>query len=74
MRPGVNSTTGSSDAASNDFCRQPEHDGPLPGYSGGAADGTAFAAYAASLIGSGAQGTAVANAPARLGGTGTTCP
>ncbi len=46
-----------------------------PGYVGGNTDGVAFATYAESLIGGGAQGTAVANAPAVFaGGPGTTCP
>jgi hypothetical protein len=41
---------------------------------GGNTDGAAFAAFAAAAIGSGAQGTAVANAPATFSGSGTTCP
>jgi hypothetical protein len=45
-----------------------------PGYAGGATDGAAFAAFAAAQIGGGAQGTAVANAPATFSGTGAACP
>ena len=45
-----------------------------PGYAGGATDGVAFATYAESQIGGGAQGTATANPPATFSGTGATCP
>ena len=45
-----------------------------PGYGGGNTNGTAFASYAASLIGGAVQGTAVANAGGTFSGTGTSCP
>jgi hypothetical protein len=73
---GPNSITGSSDAANKDFRLVASQNTTIrqPGYVGGNTDGVAFAAYAASLIGGGAVGTAVANAPATFLGTGTTCP
>jgi VCBS repeat-containing protein len=73
---GANSITGSSDAANKDFRLVASQSTTVrqPGYGGGNTDGTAFATFAAGLIGSGASGTAVANAPATFSGTGTTCP
>lgn len=73
---GANSITGSSDAANKDFRLVASQSTTIrqPGYAGGATDGGAFAAFAAGRIGSGAQGTAAANAPATFSGTGTTCP
>ena len=73
---GANTITGSSDAANKDFRLVASQNTTIrqPGYGGGATDGAAFAAFAAGLIGSGAQGTAVANAPATFLGTGATCP
>jgi len=73
---GANAITGSSDAANKDFRLVASQSTTIrqPGYLGGATDGTAFAAFAAGKIGSGAQGTAVANAPATFSGTGATCP
>ncbi|WP_322938358.1 beta strand repeat-containing protein [Nocardioides bizhenqiangii] len=72
----ANSITGSSDAADKDFRLVASQNTTLrqPGYAGGATDGAAFATYAESLIGGGAQGTAAANAPATFSGGGTTCP
>jgi hypothetical protein len=73
---GANDITGSSDAANKDFRLVASHNTTLrqPGYVGAANNGPAFAAYAASLIGGGAQGTAVANPPGTFSGTGSTCP
>jgi len=73
---GTNSITGSSDAANKDFRLVASQSTTVrqPGYVGGNTDGAAFASYAASLIGNGAQGTAVANPPATFSGTGTACP
>jgi hypothetical protein len=73
---GANSITGSSDAANKDFRLVASQSTSIrqPGYAGGATDGVAFATFAASLIGGGSQGTAVANSPATFSGTGTTCP
>jgi hypothetical protein len=73
---GLNTITGSSDAANKDFRLVASQSTTIrqPGYAGGNTDGAAFAAFAAGLIGGGAQGTAVANAPATFLGTGTTCP
>ena len=73
---GANSITGSSDAANKDFRLVASQGTTLrqPGYGGGTTDGTAFASFAAGKIGSGAQGTAVANSPATFSGTGSTCP
>jgi len=73
---GPNTITGSSDAANKDFRLVASQSTTIrqPGYGGGATDGAAFAAFAAGLIGGGAQGTAVANAPATFTGSGTTCP
>jgi hypothetical protein len=75
---GANTVTGSSDAANKDF-RLVVNDNTtikLPGYTGGATDGAAVAAFVAGKIGSGAQGTAVANSPGQFANTadGTTCP
>jgi hypothetical protein len=73
---GANSITGASDAANKDF-RLVVNDNTtirLPGYAGGATDGAAVATFAAGKIGSGAQGTAVANSPGVFSGTGSTCP
>ncbi|MDP1850498.1 MAG: Ig-like domain-containing protein [Solirubrobacteraceae bacterium] len=73
---GANSITGSSDAANKDFRLVASQSTTVrqPGYAGGATDGAAFAAFAAAQIGGGAQGTAVANAPATFSGTGAACP
>jgi VCBS repeat-containing protein len=73
---GANTITGSSDAANKDFRLVASQNTTIrqPGYGGGATDGAAFAAFAAAAIGSGAQGTAVANAPATFLGTGSSCP
>jgi VCBS repeat-containing protein len=73
---GPNAITGSSDAANKDFRLVASQSTSIrqPGYPGGATDGPAFAAFAAGLIGGGAQGTAVANAPATFSGSGSTCP
>jgi hypothetical protein len=73
---GANSITGSSDAANKDFrlVVNQSTNIRLPGYGGGATDGTAVATFVAGKIGSGAQGTAVANSPGTFSGTGTTCP
>jgi hypothetical protein len=73
---GANTITGSSDAANKDFRLVASQSTTVrqPGYGGGATDGTAFATFAAGLIGGGAQGTAVANSPATFSGTGATCP
>jgi Big-like domain-containing protein len=73
---GANSITGSSDAANKDFRLVANGNTILrqPGYAGANTDGTAFASYAASLIGGGAQGTAVANPGGTFSGAGTTCP
>jgi hypothetical protein len=46
----------------------------LPGYGGGATDGTAAATFVEGKIGGGAQGTAVAADSGTFTGTGTTCP
>jgi hypothetical protein len=73
---GANSITGSSDAANKDF-RLVVNDNTtirLPGYAGGTTDGAAVATFVAGKIGSGAQGTAVANNPGTFSGSGTTCP
>jgi len=75
---GPNSITGSSDAANKDFRLFAFHS-PIrqPGYGGGNTDVTAFANYAAALIGGGAQGTTFSNsasdATATFGG-GAACP
>jgi hypothetical protein len=73
---GLNSITGSSDAANKDFRLVASQSTTMrqPGYAGGATDGAAFAAFAAGKIGGGAQGTAAANAPGTFSGAGTTCP
>jgi hypothetical protein len=73
---GPNSITGSSDAANKDFRLVASQSTTIrqPGYVGGNTDDVAFAAFAASQIGGGALGTAVANAPATFSGTGSTCP
>jgi hypothetical protein len=74
---GANSITGSSDAANKDFRLVASQNTVLrqPGYGGTSTDGVAFASYAASKIGGGAQGTAAANPPGTFGGgAGTTCP
>jgi Ca2+-binding RTX toxin-like protein len=72
---GLNSITGSSDAANKDFRLVANSNTTLrqPGYAGGSTDGTAFANYAASRIGGGAQGTAAANSPGTFAG-GAACP
>jgi hypothetical protein len=73
---GANSITGASDAANKDFRLVVNQNTTirLPGYAGGATDGAAVATFAAGKIGSGAQGTAVANSPGVFSGTGSTCP
>jgi hypothetical protein len=74
---GANSITGSSDAANKDFRMVAAQTTVLrqPGYGGGTTDGPAFAAYAASKIGSGANGTAATSGGGTFGGgAGTTCP
>jgi hypothetical protein len=75
---GANSITGSSDAANKDFRLVVNQSTTikLPGYTGGTTDGAAVAAYVASKIGSGAQGTAVANSPGTFPTSpgATTCP
>jgi VCBS repeat-containing protein len=75
---GPNSITGSSDAANKDFRLVASQGTTLrqPGYLGGATDGTAFASFAATQIGGGAQGTAVANSPGTFANSlsGTACP
>lgn len=79
VKYGANAITGSSDAANKDFRFFAFHS-PIrqPGYPGTATDDTAFANYAASLIGGGAQGTAFHNSAsdpvAVYSGAGTTCP
>jgi hypothetical protein len=77
---GPNTITGSSDAANKDFRLFAFHS-PIrqPGYGGTSTDTTAFANYAASLIGiPGTQGTAFSNsasdASAIFSGAGATCP
>ncbi|EAP99107.1 VCBS [Janibacter sp. HTCC2649] len=73
---GANSISGAGGSAGRDFRLVASQQTTLrqPGYVGGSTDGTAFANYAASLIGSGAAGTAVANAPGTFSGAGSTCP
>jgi hypothetical protein len=73
---GANFITGSSDAANKDFRLVVNQNTTirLPGYGGGATDGTAVAAFVAGKVGSAAQGTAVANSPGTFTGTGATCP
>jgi hypothetical protein len=73
---GANTITGSSDAANKDFRLVANGSTKIrqPGYAGGSTDGTAFASFAASLIGGGAQGTAIANPGGTFTGTGATCP
>lgn len=79
VKYGANSITGSSDAANKDFRLFAFHS-PIrqPGYGGGNTDVTAFANYAAALIGGGSQGTAFSNSAgdptAIFSGAGTTCP
>jgi len=73
---GANSITGSSDAANKDFRLVSSFFGTIrqPGYAGGDTDDAAFAAYAASQIGGGAQGTAARNGAGTYSGGGSTCP
>jgi hypothetical protein len=73
---GANTITGSSDAANKDFRLVVNQSTTirLPGYAGGATDGTAVATFVSGKVGGGAIGTAVANSPGTFTGSGATCP